>query len=56
VRGLIAEKRVTITAPAAAVWDALTKPELVKQYLHGANLATDWKVGRCRGRMRVSPR
>jgi uncharacterized protein YndB with AHSA1/START domain len=27
------------------VWDALTKPELVKQYLMGADVHTDWKVG-----------
>jgi uncharacterized protein YndB with AHSA1/START domain len=45
VRGFIAEKSATIKAPAAAVWDALTKPELVKQYMHGTNLATDWQVG-----------
>ena len=41
----VAEKRVTIDAPADAVWRALTDPELVKQYLHGTNLETDWTVG-----------
>jgi len=41
----IAEKEITIDAPAATVWQALTDPALVKQYMHGAELETDWKVG-----------
>ena len=41
----VAEKRITINAPVHAVWDALTKPELVKKYLHGTNMKTDWNVG-----------
>jgi uncharacterized protein YndB with AHSA1/START domain len=41
----VAEKRITINGSVDAVWDALTKPELVKQYLHGTNMKTDWKVG-----------
>jgi uncharacterized protein YndB with AHSA1/START domain len=41
----VAEKRVSIDAPVDAVWRALTDPELVKQYLHGANMETDWTVG-----------
>ena len=35
----------TINAPAAKVWDALTKPELIKQYLFGTEVNTDWQVG-----------
>lgn len=35
----------TINAPASKVWDALTKPELIKQYLFGTEVTTDWKVG-----------
>jgi uncharacterized protein YndB with AHSA1/START domain len=34
-----------IAAPAKAVWAALTEPELVKTYMFGALLKTDWKVG-----------
>jgi len=34
-----------IRAPAAAVWDALTKPNLVQQYMHGTTLHSDWKIG-----------
>ena len=36
--------KVTINAPAKKVWDALTKPELVKQWQYGSNLITDWQV------------
>jgi uncharacterized protein YndB with AHSA1/START domain len=35
----------TINAPKEKVWDALTNPEIVKQYFFGTNLAADWKVG-----------
>jgi len=27
------------------VWDALTKPELVRQYFFGSNQETDWRPG-----------
>ena len=40
-----AEAAVTINAPASKVWDALTKPELIKQYLFGTEVTTDWQVG-----------
>ncbi|HUY74742.1 MAG TPA: SRPBCC family protein [Candidatus Dormibacteraeota bacterium] len=36
---------MTINAPRATVWDALTEPEMVRQYMHGTNLLTDWKEG-----------
>jgi uncharacterized protein YndB with AHSA1/START domain len=36
---------ITVNAPAPRVWEALTKPELIKQYLFGTNVATDWKEG-----------
>ena len=41
----IAEQRVTINAPVGAVWKTLTEPGLVKQWMHGTNLETDWRVG-----------
>lgn len=44
-RGFEAIKSVTIDAPRAKVWDALTNPLKVKQYMHGTNMSTDWKVG-----------
>ena len=42
---LIAKATVTINAPASRVWEALTNPELIKQYLFGADVISDWKVG-----------
>jgi uncharacterized protein YndB with AHSA1/START domain len=44
-RGFEAVKTVTIDASRSEVWDALTNPAKVKQYLHGTDLSTDWKVG-----------
>jgi len=34
-----------IHAPINKVWDALTKPEIIKQYFFDTNTFTDWKVG-----------
>jgi uncharacterized protein YndB with AHSA1/START domain len=34
-----------IKAPLEKVWDALTRPEQVKQYFFGTNLETTWEVG-----------
>lgn len=42
---LIAEASVSIDAPAAAVWRALTDPELIREYLRGATVETDWSPG-----------
>ena len=36
---------VDIQATIAAVWNTLTRPELVKQYLFGTQMQADWKVG-----------
>jgi uncharacterized protein YndB with AHSA1/START domain len=41
----VAEATVTIDAPTSRVWDALTKPDLIKQYLFGTDVTTDWQVG-----------
>ena len=41
----IAKATVMIDAPPSKVWEALTKPELVKQYFFGTQVASDWKVG-----------
>ena len=41
----IARAATTIDAPASKVWDALTKPELIKQYLFGTEVTSDWRVG-----------
>jgi uncharacterized protein YndB with AHSA1/START domain len=44
-RGFEAIATVIINAPRTEVWEALTKPEMVKQYMHGTNLSSTWKVG-----------
>jgi uncharacterized protein YndB with AHSA1/START domain len=36
---------IVIKATPAKVWEALTKPELIKQYFFGVDVVTDWKVG-----------
>ena len=41
----VAKATVTINAPTSRVWDALTKPDLIKQYLFGTEVTTDWRVG-----------
>ncbi|MBI3579762.1 MAG: SRPBCC domain-containing protein [Ignavibacteriales bacterium] len=41
----IAKAAITINAPAAKVWHALTNPELIKQYLFGTEVTTDWQPG-----------
>lgn len=42
---LIAKTSITINAPAGDVWKALTDPTMIKKYLFGTNVETDWKVG-----------
>ena len=42
---LIAQATISINAPSSRVWEALTKPELIKKYLFGTTVTTDWQVG-----------
>lgn len=44
-KGLIAQADVVIKASPTRVWEALTKPELIKQYLFGTEAISDWQVG-----------
>ncbi|MBI5358292.1 SRPBCC domain-containing protein [Candidatus Amesbacteria bacterium] len=44
-KGLIAKSSTIIKAPVAKVWDALTNPKMIKQYMFGTNAVSDWKVG-----------
>jgi uncharacterized protein YndB with AHSA1/START domain len=39
------EHSVTIDAPIAAVWEALTTPDLIKQWFFGVDTETDWTRG-----------
>jgi uncharacterized protein YndB with AHSA1/START domain len=38
-------KTITINGPASKVWDALTNPDLIKEWLFGTKVISDWKVG-----------
>lgn len=40
-----ATTRIDIDAVPEKVWEALTTPEIVKQYMFGAEVVSDWKVG-----------
>jgi uncharacterized protein YndB with AHSA1/START domain len=42
---LIATATTFIHAPASQVWEAITKPELIKKYLFGTDVISDWKAG-----------
>ena len=41
--GLIAKASTTINAPIAKVWDALTNPEAIKQFMFGTETVSEWK-------------
>jgi len=36
---------INVNSVASKVWDALTNPEIIKEYLFGTETVTDWKVG-----------
>lgn len=42
---LIAKVSTTINAPVAEVWDALTNPDIIKKYMFGTNVISDWEEG-----------
>ena len=42
---LVVEKSIEIAATPVKVWEALTDPAKVKQYLFGTNMSADWRVG-----------
>jgi uncharacterized protein YndB with AHSA1/START domain len=44
-KSYIARKSIDINTPASRVWQALTRPELVKQYLFGTEMTADWRIG-----------
>ena len=42
---LTATIQITVHASSSRVWAAMTEPHLVKKYMMGADVKTDWKVG-----------
>jgi uncharacterized protein YndB with AHSA1/START domain len=41
----VAHATTMISAPADRIWDALTNPATIKQYMMGATVTSDWKAG-----------
>jgi uncharacterized protein YndB with AHSA1/START domain len=41
----IAKVTIRINASVTKVWDAIINPSLIKQYLFGTEVVTDWQVG-----------
>lgn len=44
-KGLVAQAEIEVNAPVEDVWEALTTPEIIKQYFFGTEVETDWKPG-----------
>ncbi len=40
----IATAEVTIAASAKRVWDALTDPAIIKKYMFGSEVSSEWAV------------
>ena len=43
--GFVAHARVDVDAPPERVWEALTDPEEIAQYMMGSRVETDWRPG-----------
>jgi uncharacterized protein YndB with AHSA1/START domain len=43
--GMLAKAETTIEAPASRVWEALTDPDQIKEYMFGSEVDTSWEVG-----------
>lgn len=44
-RGYVATASTVIHAPVAKVWQALTDREMIRQYLFGTEVTSDWQAG-----------
>lgn len=44
-KNLIASSNINIQSTPEKIWDVLTKPENIKEYLFGTEVLTDWKIG-----------
>jgi uncharacterized protein YndB with AHSA1/START domain len=43
--GFRTEQSIVIAAPIERVWEAITTPEVIKQWFFGVDTETDWKKG-----------
>jgi len=44
-KNLIATSSINIHSTLEKVWDVLTNPEKIKEYLFGTEVLTDWEIG-----------
>ncbi len=44
-KDFIARASVTVAAPSGDVWEALVNPDMIRQYMFGTNVISDWKEG-----------
>lgn len=44
-KNLISKASISLNAPASKVWEALTNPKLVKQYMFGTDVTSNWQEG-----------
>lgn len=44
-KGYLATAEVDVSAPADRVWQAMTDPSLIAEYMFGSRVETDWQVG-----------
>lgn len=39
------KKEISLNAPLAKVWEALVKPEIIKEYFYGTHVISEWRTG-----------
>jgi uncharacterized protein YndB with AHSA1/START domain len=44
-KGFVAKASISVRAPVSKVWEALVDPEIIKQYMFGTNVVSEWKEG-----------
>jgi len=44
-KGFVAKASTTVNAPISKVWDSLVNPALIKQYMFGTYVVSDWNEG-----------
>lgn len=44
-KGLVATATIDINVPVQKVWEALIIPKIIKQYMFGTQVVSDWKEG-----------
>jgi uncharacterized protein YndB with AHSA1/START domain len=43
--GVVARASTTIDAPLAKVWDALVNPDVMRRYMFGTTVVSEWRKG-----------